>query len=196
MRQEIADVCHDGDPNYEEINRMPYLNAVLSEALRLYPSVPLDTKVALSDDVWPDGTFVPAGTQVGYNIYAMGRDKEQWGDDAESFNPERWLEMDAPPDNHHYPVFNGGPRECLGRRLAMIEMKTCLAMLLPKMGFRLAVPEDTIVPDSQLTLGMGSGLPCFVDCKPFIDDSLSTASTAHNSDVWSSVSEPSDGALP
>lgn len=44
----------------------------------------------------------------------------------------------------------------------MVEMKTCLAMLLPHVSFRLAVPEEQICPDAQLTIGMGRGLPCFV----------------------------------
>jgi len=97
-----------------------------------------------------------------YNMYAMGRDCTIWGDDAASFRPERWLEMDSVPDNYTFPVFNAGPRECLGRRLAMVEMKTCLAMLLPEISFELAIPASEITPDTQLTLGMARGLPCYV----------------------------------
>jgi len=138
-------------------------NAVISEALRLYPSVPIDVKCAVNDDVWPDGTFVPAGTMVNYNIYSMGRDTGIWGSDAHVFRPERWLEEESSViGNYEYPVFNAGPRECLGRRLAMVEMKTCLAMILPQVSFKLAVSADRITPAAQLTIGMGSGLPCFI----------------------------------
>merc|ERR1712190_92205 len=105
--------------------------ATLSEALRLYPSVPLDIKVATRSDTWPDGTFVPAGSVIMYNIYAMGRDISIWGADAAAFRPERWLEMKQVPSNYDYAVFNAGPRECLGRRLALVEMKACMATLLP-----------------------------------------------------------------
>lgn len=161
-RQEVNEVCGVAEPKYDDINKLVYLNAILSEALRLYPSVPLDSKYALNDDVWPDGTFVPAGTDIFYNIYAMGRDPSIWGENAEEFRPERWLAMSRMPDNYMYPVFNGGPRECLGRRLAMIEMKTCLAMLLPHLTLKLAVSPDEVVKDSQLTIGMRRGMPCFV----------------------------------
>merc|ERR1719453_2228141 len=109
------------------------MNAVLSESLRLYPSVPADVKRAAQDDIWPDGTKIPAGTNIIYNVYSMGRDTATWGADAGEFKPERWLEMEEPPDDFHYPVFNGGPRVCLGRRLAMVEMKCCLAVLLPNL---------------------------------------------------------------
>lgn len=161
-RQEVHDDCGVRGPVYDDTLHLPYLNAVISEALRLYPSVPLDRKVALADDTWPDGTFIPRGTSVAYDIYSMGRDRSIWGEDAEVFRPERWLEMKQNPSNYEYPVFNAGPRECLGRRLAMVEMKTCLAMLLPHVSFQLAVPSSTITPDLQLTLGMANGLPCFV----------------------------------
>merc|ERR1712117_113427 len=57
----------------------------------------------------------------------------------------------------------GGPRECLGRRLAMVEMKTLIAMILPHVSLRLAVPKEQITFDTQLTIGMASGLPCFVE---------------------------------
>jgi len=160
-REEATSMCGSRRLSYEDLNQLPYLQAVLSETLRLYPSVPLDSKQVKEDDVWPDNTVVPKNTVVWYNIYSMGRDKSIWGDDAAVFRPERWLEMDTAPDNYHYPVFNGGPRECLGRRLAMVEMKTCLAMLLSNVYLKLAVPADEICTDSQLTIGMGRGLPCY-----------------------------------
>jgi len=164
-RQEVIDVRGESGLSYEDLNSLPYLQAVLSEALRLYPSVPVDIKSALEDDTWPDGSKIPAQTSVMYNIYAMGHDPQLWGEDAEAFRPERWLEMAETPDNYHYPVFNGGPRECLGRRLAMVEMKTCLAVLLPELSLKLAVPADQVQHDSQLTLGMGRGLPCYVEVR-------------------------------
>lgn len=161
-RKEAIEICGIRGPAYEDMPKLSYLQAVISEALRLYPSVPVEFKYTSRDDTWPDGAFVPAGTTVMFDIYGMGRDTSIWGADAREFRPERWLEMARVPDNYQFPVFNAGPRECLGRRLAMIEMKTCLATLLPQFSFRLTVPADEIVADTQLTLGMGRGLPCTV----------------------------------
>lgn len=158
---EIEDVLGDRTLCYEDLNRLPFLQAVVNESLRLYPSVPLDVKKALFDDDLPDGTFVSKGNVVVYNIFAMGRSKEIWGDDADEFKPERWLDQQF-PSLYAYPVFNAGPRECLGRRLAWVEMKACLVRVLRSVKLNLQVPFESIRYDVQLTLGMSSGLPCRV----------------------------------
>merc|ERR1711920_536429 len=101
-REEIRAVCSAEGPTYDDIRRLPYLNAVLNEGLRLHPSVPLELKYALEADTWPDGTIVPAGTRVSYNIWCMNRDKSVWGEDACTFRPERWLEMETPPDSYTF----------------------------------------------------------------------------------------------
>ncbi|CAE8595307.1 unnamed protein product [Polarella glacialis] len=150
------------EPSYEQMAQLPYLHAVVNEALRLYPSVPIDSKAAINDDTLPDGTFVAAGTVVQYSPYCMARDVGLWGSDAEEFRPERWLEMKEPPSSYLYAVFNAGPRECLGKRLAYMEMKACLATILQKISFSIAVPREQIRPSASLTIGMSNGLPCTV----------------------------------
>lgn len=203
-RQEIYEVCGLRGPSYEDMNRLPYLQAVLDEALRLYPSVPLNFKCVAEEDTLPDGTFVPRGTYIMYNLHSMGRDCDLWGESADEFRPERWLQMGGPPSNYKYPVFNAGPRECPGRSLAHVEIKTCLATLLPQMSFRLAVRADEITSDAKLTIGMGRGLPCFVVCSGEKDRLESSSSTAEHSDLgetssthseWTSMSETEEGEL-
>ncbi|KAK6130014.1 hypothetical protein DH2020_036236 [Rehmannia glutinosa] len=80
---------------FEEVDRLIYVKAALSETLRLYPSVPEDSKHVIADDVLPDGTFVPAGSNITYSIYSAGRMKYIWGDDCLEFKPERWLSEDG-----------------------------------------------------------------------------------------------------
>merc|ERR1712232_1329835 len=191
-RKEIMDVCGVRGPAYDDMSRLQYLQAVISETLRLYPSVPVDNKTALADDTLPDGTYVPAGTKVVYDIYSMGRDPAIWGEDAHVFRPERWLEMSTPPSNYAFPVFNAGPRECLGKRLAMVEMKTCLAMLLPTLSFELAVPTASVTTAAQLTIGMGNGLPCFVSSLSTSDDNECNASTTARSEGAPSMGQCTD----
>jgi len=147
---------------YQQVSRLPYLQAVVNEALRLYPSVPTDSKVAVNDDVLPDGTFVPSGTVVQYAPYAMARDESLWGSDAAEFKPQRWMDMEAPPSTYEFAVFNAGPRECLGKRLAYLELKACLAQIFRDFTVELAIPREEVLPQSSLTIGMSSGLPCRV----------------------------------
>ena len=168
VEQKILDeeeaVCKGEALTYEKLKDLKYLEAVLRESLRLYPSVPLDSKTALQADRLPDGTFVPRGTLLLYNSYGMGRSKTIWGPDASDFRPERWLsdELKTPYEN---PVFHAGPRECLGKRLALVEMKTVMASLLKHVRLSLAVPPEQVLPDSAATLGMSSGLKCHVELR-------------------------------
>jgi len=163
--EEIHSVCGAEELTYEQLNKLEYLQAVISESLRLHPSVPVDMKQVLADDVLPNGTFVPKGSSVWYTAYGMARSKKIWGEDAAVFRPARWLEMKQPPDPYSYPVFHAGPRECLGKRLAQVEMKALLATVLRDFHLRLAVPVETIRADTQLTIGMYPGLPCFVEAR-------------------------------
>jgi cytochrome P450 len=164
MLDEIKEVCGDEELTYDQMGRLKYVQAVVDEALRLYPSVPADSKVSVADDTLPDGTFVPAGCVIQFNPYSMGRSKKLWGEDAELFRPERWIGAEM-PSAFTYTVFNAGPRECLGKRLAWVEMKAILVGILRTVKLTLAVPRDEILPDVQLIIGMSSGLPCKVEAR-------------------------------
>jgi len=72
---------------FEEVDRLIYLKAALSESLRLYPSVPEDSKYVVNDDVLPDGTFVPASSSITYAIYSIRRMKSIWGEGCLEFKP-------------------------------------------------------------------------------------------------------------
>ncbi|CAM0903273.1 unnamed protein product [Alopecurus aequalis] len=115
------------------INNMQYLHATLTETLRLYPAVPIDVKYCFSDDTLPDGYAVKKGDMVNYQPYAMGRMKFLWGDDAEEFRPERWLDDDGmfvPESPFKFTAFQAGPRICLGKEFAYRQMKIFAAVLL------------------------------------------------------------------
>lgn len=124
---------------YDEVKEMVYTHAALSESMRLYPPVPMDSKEAVNDDVLPDGTVVKKGTMVTFHVYAMGRMESLWGDDWAEFRPERWLEKDVNGkwvfvgrDSFSYPVFQAGPRICLGKEMAFMQMKRMVAGIVGK----------------------------------------------------------------
>ncbi|XP_077241936.1 cytochrome P450 86A8-like [Tasmannia lanceolata] len=146
---------------FEEVDRLIYLKAALSESLRLYPSVPEDSKHVVSDDVLPDGTFVPAGSAITYSIYSTGRMKSIWGEDCLEFKPERWLTADGkrfePHDSFRFVSFNAGPRICLGRDLAYLQMKSIAAAVLLRHRLTL-VPGHRVEQKMSLTLFMKFGL--------------------------------------
>ncbi|KAF8402692.1 hypothetical protein HHK36_010780 [Tetracentron sinense] len=151
---------------FDEADRLVYLKAALAETLRLYPSVPEDFKYVVSDDILPDGTPVPSGSTVTYSIYSVGRMKTIWGEDCLEFRPERWLSsggdrFEPPKDGYKFVAFNAGPRTCLGKDLAYLQMKSVAAAVL--LNYRLSpVPGHRVEQKMSLTLFMKYGLRVFV----------------------------------
>ncbi|XP_066338205.1 cytochrome P450 86B1-like [Miscanthus floridulus] len=143
----------------EEVKRMEYLHAALSEALRLYPSVPVDHKEVVEDEVFPDGTVLKKGTKVIYAMYSMGRMESIWGDDCREYRPERWLRDGRfmSESAYKFTAFNGGPRLCLGKDFAYYQMKFAAASILHR--YRVHVVEGhPVAPKLALTMYMKHGL--------------------------------------
>ncbi|XP_010522165.1 PREDICTED: cytochrome P450 86B1-like [Tarenaya hassleriana] len=143
----------------EEIKKMDYLQAALSEALRLYPSVPVDHKEVLEDNVFPDGTALKKGEKVIYAIYAMGRMEAIWGKDCSEFRPERWLRDGryTSESAYKFTAFNGGPRLCLGKDFAYYQMKFAAASIVYRYRVRV-VNGHPVQPKLALTMYMKHGL--------------------------------------
>ncbi|KAH7298298.1 hypothetical protein KP509_25G036200 [Ceratopteris richardii] len=146
---------------YENLhsNSLPYLHSALAETLRLYPAVPRDGKVALNADILPDGTRLRAGDQVAYIPYAMGRMQFLWGPDASSFNPERWIRDGCfqPQSPFKFTAFQAGPRMCLGKDAAYLQMKLTAALLIRFFRFEL-VPNHPVEYRMMNVMTMKHGL--------------------------------------
>lgn len=162
--EEISSLNENCD--YEELKGLHYLHAAITESLRLYPPVPINSRVVENGDILPDGTRVCAGWFADYAAYAMGRDQRLWGPDAVAFIPERWLDDKGQfvgIDSCKFPAFHAGPRACLGREMAYVQMKAVVAAMLKL--FRLVPVGDKNVPpvyEMTVTLRMKGGLPVHV----------------------------------
>lgn len=127
-----------------EARALPYLQAVLHEGFRMYP--PLagmgSKQVPPGGDVI-NGYFVPGGTQVGHNFLGIQRLKSFWGDDADIFRPERWLEAGAGTEREKEMLgvldlnFGWGKYQCLGKNIAMMELNKVFVELLRRFDFSL-----------------------------------------------------------
>ncbi|XP_010476304.1 PREDICTED: cytochrome P450 86B1-like [Camelina sativa] len=150
----------------KELNDMVYLQAALSETMRLYPPIPMEMKQATEDDVFPDGTFIRKGSMVYFATYAMGRTESIWGKDCESFKPERWIQAGnfVSDDQFKYVVFNAGPRLCLGKTFAYLQMKTVAASVLLRYSIKV-VKDHVVVPRVTTTLYMKHGLKVTISPK-------------------------------
>eukprot|EP01012_Entosiphon_sulcatum_P014176 TRINITY_DN19264_c0_g1_i1.p1 TRINITY_DN19264_c0_g1~~TRINITY_DN19264_c0_g1_i1.p1 ORF type:complete len:488 (+),score=103.69 TRINITY_DN19264_c0_g1_i1:26-1489(+) len=161
LRHHIEESLPSGkQPTYDVVRHMHYLHAVVSETLRLYPSVPEDPKMALKDDVLPSGHKVKAGYWVSFVPYSMGRMEELWGPDAGEVNPDRWIQVDGTcrkESPFKFTAFQGGPRQCLGMDMAYLEVKVAAITLLRRFRFTL-VPGHKVIYDMNLTLPAKYGL--------------------------------------
>ncbi|KAJ7514493.1 hypothetical protein O6H91_23G046200 [Diphasiastrum complanatum] len=161
LQRIISKVCRALD--YETLGRLTYLHATLTETLRLYPAVPLDAKGVLDDDVTPDGTQLRRGGLVIYAPYCMGRMKFIWGQDVDQFKPERWLKDGTfqAVSPFKFTAFQAGPRICLGKDSAYLQMKMTAALLCRFFMFKL-VPGHQVRYQMSNILAMAHGLKVIV----------------------------------
>ncbi|KAK1579844.1 cytochrome P450 [Colletotrichum navitas] len=170
VRKEIDQVTEDSQDTLEKAiseqgnpTSMPYIFAVFCEALRIFPPIPFEIKQAVQATTLPDGTFLPQNAVIVWCTWAMNRSRLTWGPDADEFRPERWL-VDGKVANKsasEFPVFNGGPRTCLGKKMAEIIAVQVIATVVGLFDC-VRVDDSTRVSKSSLTLPMKDGLPCFV----------------------------------
>ncbi|KAK7525118.1 cytochrome P450 [Phyllosticta citriasiana] len=138
LRAEIQEQVGIAPPSQHDLKKMTYLSWVLKEVLRLYPSVPINSRTALNTTTLPVGggpdgrspILIRRGMAVGYCPYLMHRRKDLYGPDAYEFRPERWdgdLERRV---GWGYLPFNGGPRVCLGQDFALLEASLAIVRIV------------------------------------------------------------------
>ncbi|KAK6155389.1 hypothetical protein DH2020_009637 [Rehmannia glutinosa] len=154
---------------YESLKELRWLKACICESMRLFPPVAWDSKHAVDNDFLPDGTRVQAGDRVTYFPYGMGRMKDLWGEDRFEFKPGRWIsEMEdgrikalKNVGPYKFPVFQAGPRACLGKEMAFVQMKYVVASILKRFVIRpVTANRPVFVP--LLTAHMARGFKVLV----------------------------------
>ncbi|NP_001164739.1 cytochrome P450 3A6 [Oryctolagus cuniculus] len=128
---------------YDTLVKMEYLDMVVNETLRLYPIAGRLERVC-KKDVDINGTFIPKGTIVMMPTYALHRDPQHWTEPDE-FRPERFSKKNKDNINPYiYHPFGAGPRNCLGMRFALMNIKLALVRLMQNFSFKLC--KETQVP--------------------------------------------------
>ncbi|KAI3323827.1 cytochrome P450 [Xylariaceae sp. AK1471] len=116
-------------PDYESVRNLPYLEAVINETLRIHSTSGIGLPRQIPEDspgIHLHGHYFPPGTVLSVPTYTIHHSKEIWGEDADEFRPERWEEA-TPRQRNAFIPFSYGPRSCVGRNVAEMEMKMIAA---------------------------------------------------------------------
>jgi cytochrome P450 len=156
LHEELHGVLGGRPPGATDFPRLPYLQAVMSEVLRLYPPA----YVLARETVEPceiGGYQLHPGSTVVLSQWITHRDPRYY-DDPEVFRPERWLDglVDRLPPGAYFP-FGDGPRRCIGQGFALLEAAIVTATIAQKFSFRM-VPGHTVVPEPLVTLRPRHGI--------------------------------------
>jgi cytochrome P450 len=156
LADELRSVLDGRAPSMEDLPRLPYLDAVIREVLRLYPAAYIIQRTSIEPfDL--GGYHFPSSTTVLMSQWVMHRDPRYF-DEPEEFQPERWLTglADRLPAHAYFP-FGGGPRRCIGQIFALTEAALVTATLAQK--FRFLEPDGKkVVPEPLITLRAHSGV--------------------------------------
>ncbi|UMM43552.1 hypothetical protein L5515_019015 [Caenorhabditis briggsae] len=131
-QQEIDEICTSENISYDDIAKLNYLDSIIKEALRIYPVAWFACSRECVKTTTLGGLVIDKGVRIEADVTALHHSKEIWGENAEQFVPERWLESSAPRHTMSWIPFGAGPRQCVGMRLGMSEAKTALAHVLRK----------------------------------------------------------------
>lgn len=149
------------DPNFDVaglLEGMPYLNGVCNEVLRLYPTIPVTARLSIRDTTIAS-VFIPKGTMMFVVPWAINRNPQLWGDNAEDFVPTRWIDkatgratMNGGADsNYAFLTFLHGPRSCIGERFARAELRALLAAFVGNFEMEMADPNEVVIVGGTIT---------------------------------------------
>lgn len=144
----------------DDVEKLPFIQQVLHETLRLYPPIPVHLRTAAADDQ-VCGHAVKKGDVMIVPFYALHRNRRLW-EQPRKFIPHRFRDM-AKIDRFAYVPFSVGPRVCIGADFAMQEATIILATLLARHRFRLT---DARPPRPKLILTLRPDKDIWLDVRP------------------------------
>jgi cytochrome P450 len=126
-------------PTFSDASNLPYIQALVKETLRWRPVISLGVPHNTTEDDWYEGMFIPKGTMCLVNLWQCHHDPAFYGDDAASFNPERFLDahtgsgiVPGPPETRDegHTTYGFGRRACVGKQLANDSLFITIATIL------------------------------------------------------------------
>jgi cytochrome P450 family 4 len=140
---------------YQELQNMKYLELVIKETLRLYPSVPMIGRYTQEDFLF-EGQVIPKCTNVALYIYGLHRNPKYFPE-PEKFDPDRFNNLNGFLPFAYIP-FSAGPRNCIGQKFAMLEMKSFISKVIRHFELTPAVPRHELILSVETVLKSANGI--------------------------------------
>ncbi|KIL62982.1 hypothetical protein M378DRAFT_128247 [Amanita muscaria Koide BX008] len=160
LREEVTPVLNDNPhPDYRTLKGLQWLDCVVNETLRIFPPIPMDERVALKTDYLGD-VLVPEGTVIYLPLSVINTNKKVWGEDAEEFKPSRWLNLPkAYNPNYSSLTFLTGPHACIGKTMAVMEIRSMVAFMIANFTFEPAYEGQVAKLRGGISMNFLDGMP-------------------------------------
>ena len=166
LHAEISTVWNtsgDEQLNYEHVSKFKRTEAFLLETLRMFPPVITMVSRLGNEDITVGGYTIQRGVRVQAAVMEIHMDERFWPE-PERFSPERFIDTNASSQPHYLP-FGAGPKMCMGKRFALLEMKITLAHLLKNYELKLSTPGQEIPKRKLVNVSLCpvKGVPLIVE---------------------------------
>ncbi|CAO1300403.1 unnamed protein product [Diamesa hyperborea] len=163
MHPEVQDKCIDEinrvftsddiELNYESFNELQYFDLVQKESFRLLPTVPMVLRQTVEDFEIQPGVVIPKDVNVLINFFALHRQPEIWGENADKFDPDNFLPENA-AKRHPFSFlpFSAGQRNCIAYRYSMLSLKITVVKLLQAFKFSTSMQMKDLRFKSYISL--------------------------------------------
>nr|ACZ63205.1 flavonoid 3',5'-hydroxylase [Vinca major] len=146
-----------------DISRLPYLQAICKETFRKHPSTPLNLPRIATEACEVNGYYIPKGTRLSVNIWAIGRDPDVWENPLE-FNPDRFLSgknarIDPRGNDFELIPFGAGRRICAGTRMGILLVEYILGTLVHSFDWNLPPSVTELNMDESFGLALQKAVP-------------------------------------
>lgn len=134
----------------DSISRLKYVEACIKEALRVIPTVPIIMRALQANFKLDNGTVLPAGSQVYISLIGL-HSSETYYDNPTEYRPERFYgQDDRGQSSFTFVPFSAGPRNCIGQKFAMTDMKVIVSILLRRYRFESLLPFEEFHPKIEV----------------------------------------------
>ena len=174
VRESLGPAAISGDRSKIDIagilERLPFLNGVISETLRLYPAIPVTYRTPICDTSLA-GIRVPVGTDIIVSPWVINRSQKLWGPAADKFQPERWISREnddserqridptgGASSNYDFLTFLHGGRNCIGQGFARAELRCLLAATAMQFQWSLDMDEKDVTMGGSISIKPQNGL--------------------------------------